>query len=346
MELPTLTVRFRGVDVALLTVPAKLIALLVVKNSLLAANVTALLYVCAPVVVTPAPVKLVVPPAEVVKEASADVPPTLPTFNTPLVVVRVRPKAVPVASTEAKVRSPLAVVIVRLAPETCRSLVTVIPAESLPVRLADKIVLPVVVRMAGATNEALPVILILPLCDPPPIVTTLNVLPINASSEARISNVLAPASAVPPRLITFVAVVGLSVNVPVPATAALKLISSAINDRLPIPLNADVTEIKPVPALRDKVLPAPAIVLELARVMVELLAVVLMVKLAPKTTAVLASPSVTAPFPAVVLLVTILPDKFKVAGRLGLNAPPEYVKVSVASSPKVSVPLVSNGVAV
>jgi hypothetical protein len=90
-----------------------------------------------------------------------------------------------------------------------------------------------------------------------------------------------------------------------------------------MPLNAEVIEIDPVPALRVKAFPPPAIVAELAIVIPELLALVFTVRPAPSVTAVFASPRVTAPFPAVALLVMIVPAKLKVAGRLGLNAPPE-----------------------
>jgi hypothetical protein len=90
-----------------------------------------------------------------------------------------------------------------------------------------------------------------------------------------------------------------------------------------MPLNAEVMEIDPVPALRVKAFPPPAIVAELAIVISELLALVFTVRPAPSVTAVFASPRVTAPFPAVVLLVMIVPAKLKVAGRLGLNTPPE-----------------------
>ena len=140
------------------------------------------------------------------------------------------------------------------------------------------------------------------------------------SAEVR-SNVDAPASFVAPTLITLVAVVGFSVNVPVPAIAADQLISLAVKLRLPIPLKADVIEIVPVPALRVKALPAPAIVAELAIVIFELLALELMVKPAPNVTAVLASPKVTAPEET--WLVVIVPAKLSVAGELGANAPPE-----------------------
>jgi hypothetical protein len=82
-------------------------------------------------------------------------------------------------------------------------------------------------------------------------------------------------------------------------------------------------DIVPVPALRVKALPAPEIVAELATVIFELLALVLIVRPVPRVTAVLASPSVTAPFPAVVLLVVIVPAKLRVVGDVGAKAPPE-----------------------
>jgi hypothetical protein len=111
-----------------------------------------------------------------------------------------------------------------------------------------------------------------------------------------------------------------------------------------MPLNAEVMEIDPVPALRVKAFPPPAIVAELAIVISELLALVFTVRPAPSVTAVFASPRVTAPFPAVVLLVIIVPAKLNDEGDVGSNAPPAYVKVSLAESPMVSVPLVSKGV--
>jgi hypothetical protein len=103
-------------------------------------------------------------------------------------------------------------------------------------------------------------------------------------------------------------------------------------------------EIVPVPAFSVSALPPPAIVAELAIVIAELLALVLTVNPAPSVTAVFASPRVTAPFPGVALLVTKVPDKLSEDGLVGANAPPEYVKVSVAESPMVSDPVVSKGV--
>ncbi len=173
-----------------------------------------------------------------------------------------------------------------------------------------------------------------------------NVLPKRPSSEARISKVDVSASLAAPRLMILVAVVGFNINVPVPAIAADQLISFAVKLKLPIPLSAEVMDIVPVPAFRVSAFPAPVIVAELAMVILELLALVLIVKPAPNVTAVLTSPSVTAPFPAVVLLVMIVPAKLRVAGDVGAKAPPEYVKLSVASSPIVTVPVVSNGVEV
>jgi hypothetical protein len=111
-----------------------------------------------------------------------------------------------------------------------------------------------------------------------------------------------------------------------------------------MPLNAEVIEIDPVPALRVSAFSPPTIVAELAIVISELLALVFTVRPAPSVTAVFASPRVTAPFPAVVLLVIIVPAKLNDEGDVGSNAPPAYVKVSLAESPMVSVPLVSKGV--
>jgi hypothetical protein len=107
----------------------------------------------------------------------------------------------------------------------------------------------------------------------------------------------------------------------VPAIAADQSISLPVKTRLPIPLKAEVIEIDPVPALRVKALPAPAIVAELAIVIFELLALVLTVKPAPNVTAVLESPKVTAPEET--WLVVIVPAKLNVDGEVGAKAPPE-----------------------
>ena len=59
--------------------------------------------------------------------------------------------------------SPVVLVIVRAAPETCNPLVTVMPAEPVAVRLPDRMVEPDVVNITGLANEDAAAILILPL---------------------------------------------------------------------------------------------------------------------------------------------------------------------------------------
>ena len=136
--------------------------------------------------------------------------------------------------------------------------------------------------------------------------------------------------------------VGLSVNTPVPSSVddqstllPLKLIA-------PIPVKAAVIEMVPVPALALRSLPAPAIAL--AIVIVPLLSLLFSVKPEFNDKEVLESPRVIVPAPALLLLVVIVPPKLSEDGLVGANAPPEYVKVSVAESPMVSDPVVSKGV--
>ncbi|CAM3793985.1 hypothetical protein POBR111598_09995 [Polynucleobacter brandtiae] len=148
-----------------------------------------------------------------------------------------------------------------------------------------------------------------------------KVFPSNASSAAVISNVEVPASLVMPTLITLVIVVGFRINVPVPAIAADQFISFAVKLKLPIPLKADAIDIVPVPAFNVSDLPAPEIAVELAIVILALLALVLIVKPAPRLIAVFTSPNVM--LPPVKALVMTVPPKLIEDGADSANAPPE-----------------------
>ena len=114
-----------------------------------------------------------------------------------------------------------------------------------------------------------------------------------------------------------------------------------MNVRSPIPVSAAVIEIVPVPEFKVSAFVSPSIALEI--VIVPLLALLLSVKSAFKVTG-LELPKVMLPAPAELVLVVIVPPKLNDDGDVGANAPPAYVKVSLAESPMVSVPLVSKGV--
>ena len=135
--------------------------------------------------------------------------------------------------------------------------------------------------------------------------------------------------------------VGLRVNTPVPSSVEDQSTLLPLKLIAPIPVKAAVIEMVPVPALALRSLPAPAIAL--AIVIVPLLALLLSVKSEFKVTG-LELPRVISP--SALELVVIVPPKLKEEGDVGANEPPAYVKVSLAESPMVSVPLVSKGVSV
>lgn len=234
------------------------------------------------------------PPELEAKDAKGAVAPILPTVICPLVVVKVKPYAVPVALISLRLILPEALVIVRLAPDTNRPLVTVTLADPVAVTSPARMVEPEVVNITGFAKDEAAAIFILPLCDMPPKVTPLKVLPNKANLAAVMSKVLAPTSLEPPTLITLVVVVGFKLRVPVPAMEAVQPISLPMKLKAPMPLKAEVMEMVPVPAFNVSAFPAPAIVAELAKVMLELLVLELIVVSASKTTDVSASPRVIA----------------------------------------------------
>ena len=159
-----------------------------------------------------------------------------------------------------------------------------------------------------------------------------------------ISSVLAPASVASPTLITLVVVVGLSVNKPVPEIVADQSISFAVKLKFPMPVNAWVMEIVPVPAFSDKALPPPAMALAIE--ILPLLALLLSVKSSSNVIVVLPSPSAINPTPAVALDVVMVPASWSALEKLGAKPPVTIVSVSLAASPTVSTPLVSKAVVV
>lgn len=184
---------------------------------------------------------------------------------------------------------------------------------------------------------------ILPLCVAPPNTSPLKLVPKLPNSVAVISKILGVASVDPFTWIKLLVVDGLRVSRPAPSTVDDQSILLPINVRLPIPDRAAVIEIAPVPEFKVSPLPLP--VIALAMVMTPLLALLLRVKSAFKVTG-LELPRVMLPTPAELVLVVMVPPKLKDEGDDGANEPPAYVKVSLAESPMVSVPVVSNGVAV
>ena len=170
----------------------------------------------------------------------------------------------------------------------------------------------------------------------------MKLLPRLVISAEVISKIEVVASVEPLTWIRLLVVVGLSVKTPVPSRVEDQSTLLPLKVIAPIPVKAAVIEMVPVPALAVRSLPAPAIAL--AMVISPLLALLLSVKSEFKVTG-LELPRVITTSSALELVV-IVPPKLKEEGDVGANEPPAYVKVSLAESPMVSVPLVSKGVAV
>ncbi|BEI41389.1 hypothetical protein PHIN9_13200 [Polynucleobacter sp. HIN9] len=112
---------------------------------------------------------------------------------------------------------------------------------------------------------------------------------------------------------------------------------------LPIPVTAPVNAMVPVPELIVMLLVAPA--MARATVMFALLALLSSVKSECKVTGI-ELPKVITPLPDVLVVVAMVPPILSADGIVGAKAPPEYAKASLAESPIVRLPVVSNAVVV
>ena len=111
------------------------------------------------------------------------------------------------------------------------------------------------------------------------------------------------------------------VRTPVPSRVDDQSILLPLKLSPPMPVNAAVIKIVPVPVFSVKSLPAPAIAL--ATVIVPLLALLFRVRFELSAKEVLESPNVIYPAPAVLLLVVIVPPKLNEDGLKGTKEPPE-----------------------
>ncbi len=161
---------------------------------------------------------------------------------------------------------------------------------------------------------------ILPLCDAPPKVKALKLVPKLANSAAVISRIVLVASVEPLMCIRLVVVVGFKVREPVPDRVDDQSILLPVRLILPIPVTAPVNAIVPVPELIVMLLVAPAIARD--TVIFALLALLSRVKSECSVTGIVL-PKVIAPLPDVLVVVAIVPPMLSAEGLVGAKAPPE-----------------------
>ncbi len=161
---------------------------------------------------------------------------------------------------------------------------------------------------------------ILPLCDAPPKVKALKLVPKLASSAAVISRMVLVASVEPLMCIRLVVVVGFKVREPVPDRVEDQSILLPVKLMFPIPVTAPVNAMVPVPELIVMLLEAPA--RARATVIFALLALLSNVKSECKVTGIVL-PNVIAPPADVLVVVAIVPPRLSADGIVGAKAPPE-----------------------